>query len=425
MEEAARPGPRPVTPRSEDQPSQALVPASTALAIERAGTMQTAFQGLMPTSIGEVALLSQHLAKSSAIPGGMKGQPDTVFTIVWAGMELGLTPIRALQSISNISGTLCMKADLQLALAKSKAVLGFWEEGFEERGKTDGNLADRIQLTFKLAKIPDFEDQAVLTIQKITAVTSDLKPGNPYGWAVGCRTGDPRIQVRTFTFADAERAIIYEKDEGNPNGPREKKPLSQKFNYKSFPGDMYPKRARTRLLQILASDVTNGLPAVETLEGGQVIDAEYSRVEDEASGDTADSLLAAVEVEHPELGMAIRNGFKQLTMNQAKQLQKLTQFKGKPNDLLEWMKTEYANRKGVPRHQADVLGQPGDTPQQPATTQAPPVQDAQVIEEPQQQTQQQTEQPAAAGPESVKEEPKKKASKTGDLAARFKAGATF
>lgn len=415
----------------------ATVPATQALATQRAGTMQQAFEGLMPTSIGEIALLAQHLAKSEAIPGGMKGKPDTVFTVVWAGMELGLTPIRALQSISNISGTLCMKADLQLALAQSKGVMGFYEEGFEERGKTDPNLAERIALSFRLAKdhsgralIQDHEAQAALVLAKITAVTNELKPGNPYGWSIGMRSGDTRVQVRTFTFADAERAMIYEKDEGNPNGPKEKKPLSQKFNYKSFPGDMYPKRARTRLLQVLASDVTNGLPAIEQLEGGQVFDAEFSRVEDEPAGDSADAQLAAIAVEQPELATAISNGFKQLSMNSAKQLMKLNQFKGKPADLLDWLKTEYANRAGKPRHQADVLGQPAAAGQPPV----PPVQEGQVVGGGTTQGTGDTTQ-ADPGTEPAQAETiptaadttakTKKPSKTGDLAARFKAGATF
>ncbi len=370
--------------------------ATHQLAVARAGTMQQAFAGLMPTSIGEVAVLSQHLARSTAIPKGMRGQPDTVFTVIWAGMELGLTPIRSLQSISNISGTLCMKADLQLALTKNRQVLAFYDEGFERYGKTDTNLAKRLKLALgkTLRKLgatdQDIEDEVDLVVEKIGSATADgMKAGDPYGWAVAMRAGDQQIHVRTFTFADAEKAIIYEHDEANPGAPKERKPLSQKFNYKSFPGDMYPKRARTRLLQIVASDVTNGLPAVEQLEGGQVIDAEFTvshHGDGDPGGDDVDTLVAAIRDEDAEAATTVEAGFKQLKMGKAAQLQKLLQFKGKPKDLVEWLRSEWLARGGRERHTADVLSG-GDQKAEPAKPAAatnqgtPPIQDAQIIQD--------------------------------------------
>jgi hypothetical protein len=347
--------------------------------------MQTAFAGLIPTSIGEAYVLSGYLAKSGAIPKSLKSA-EAVFTVVMAGMELGLTPIRALQSITNISGTLCMKADLQLALVKNRGVLAFYDEGFERFGQTDANLQKRI--TLALGKVlrklgatdQDVTDEVELVIEKLAAATSEgMKTGDPYGWAVGMRQSDPTVHVRTFTFADAEKAIIYSsEDESNPNAKKERKPLSQKFNYKSFPGDMYPKRARTRLLQILASDVTNGLPAVEAIEGGQVIDAEFTvHTGDPTAGDDVDSLLAELRDIDAEATTTIENGFHNLNLGRAARLQKLTQFKGKPKDLVAWLKDEYAHRRGVDRRHPDVLGDQKTEPAKPAAAPAqaqPPVQ---------------------------------------------------
>jgi hypothetical protein len=46
-------------------------------------------------------------------------------------------------------------------------------------------------------------------------------------------------------------------------------------------------------------------------------------------------------------------------VGRAARLQKLVQFKGKPKDLVAWLKDEYAHRKGVDRAHPDVLsGQP-------------------------------------------------------------------
>lgn len=417
-------------------------PVSTALASQRAGTMQVAFQGLMPTSIGEAFQLSTHLAKSNAIPKSLRAKPESVLTVILAGMELGLTPIRALQSITNISGNLSMRADLQLGLTRRSGVLSVYDESFEEMGRTDGNLLKRLQLALG----GDLE-AATITHEKIMAAVQGMPAGKPYAWAMARRVGEDKLHVRTFTWLDAEKAFVYEKDDdgADANEGRSRKKLSEKFNYVSWPGDMYPKRARSRLLQIVAGDVLAGLPAVEQLEGGQVYDAEFT-VEAEGHPDV-DALLQ--DIENQELVTSITTGFKQLNMGQAKQLQKLTQYKGKPDQLLDWLKTEWANRKGIPRKQADALSD------QPATAPAPaqPVQDAQTIPNEQiaaavkeeiqaaearaaaaaaavqaqpavaQQPAVTTSAPAtpAAQPDPSKDEPVKKG-KTAGLAARFKAG---
>ncbi len=339
-----------VTATGTDQGLAPARPADTGLAPAKTTTMARSFAGLMPQTIGEAYLLSTYLAKSNAIPRGLIGKPESVLTIVLAGVEMGLTPIRALQSITNISGTLCMKADLQLALVQRSGVVKFYEESFEVKGKTDTTLARRVNLV--LQDQPLTPDAMQLAIEKIEAAAADLQPGNPYAWAMGIRHGTTQLHVRTFTYADAMKAVIYEASEDG-GGPKEKKPLAEKFNYKSFPGDMYPKRARTRLLQVLASDVTAGLPAMEAIEGGQIIDAEYvhapapAATTTKGNGDNAAVLMVDLQASHPDLGLAIQKAFEELQLAPARRLQLLTQFKGKPDDLHEWCRKEYSQRRGA------------------------------------------------------------------------------
>ena len=430
---AERPSVPPPTPPPTHSPAgQALVPATTALATQRAGTMQQAFQGLMPTSIGEAVTLAGYLAKSNAIPKSLRagqrgGGTEAVLTVVLAGMELGLTPIRALQSITNISGTLAMRADLQMALVRRDKVLAFYDEGFEVKGKTDANLQRR------LALIPKVDpDHVELAYEKIQAAIQDVPAGKPYAWAFGQRAGDPIPHLRTFTWVDAETAFTYDEDQDNPDGRKVKKKLSEKFNYQAFPADMYPKRARTRLLQILASDTLAGLPAVEALEGGQmVIDAEA--VTDGPSD--ADHLLAEIEATDPEAATTIRNGFTQLRMGAAKQLQKLVQFRDKPADLIAWLKDEWAARHGKERKRDDVMSTPANGAAAPQ-----PVQDGQVIEDPKPAAPETIPAPADTkpapaatnaapaatnAPSGEPPPPTGKGSKARNLADRFKAGVTF
>lgn len=418
----------------------AMVPAAqgaATIATQHHRTMAQAFQGLMPTSIGEAYILAGYLSKGGAVPGSLKGKPEAVLTVVLAGMELGLTPIRALQSITNISGNLSMRADLQLALTRRSGVLEIYDESYEVKGQTDTNLPKRIQ---RILRKEDPEDVA-LVIDKIQAASGGLQNGNPWAWALAKRNGDSTIHVRTFTYADAMKAVIFEKDEDNPGAKKEPKPLAMKFNYQSFPGDMYPKRARGRVLQAVASDVLAGLPAVEAIEGGQILEGEFSRAEDTGGGDLND-LLQAIEDQDPEACTTIRNAFAQLRLGPAHQLQKLVQFKGRPADLVEWLKLEYANRRGVDTiKRPDALGDQPAATQQPAQTQ-PAVQDAQVITEPAAKTEpaktvpvqdaitqvaeamrvQRDTEPAAEATEPAKQPAKSKAA---SLADRFRKGTSF
>lgn len=285
----------------------------------RRAAMTTAFQGLIPTSIGEAFALAGYLANSKAIPVSYRGKPETILTVILAGLEIGLTPIRSLNNLTNISGNLGMKADLQLALVRRSGLLDFYDEGFEVRGKTDTDLAARTQ------------DGA-----KILALVKAVPDGKPYGWASAQRKGvGEAITTRTFTWIDAETAEIWERDEDG--GEKRKTKLSAKFNYVAFPADMYPKRARGRVLQITHSDVLAGMLSAEALEGGQVpvIDVEPAY--------TADDILAEAGDEQAQ---AITAGFDFLEFSPARRTQKLVEYRGRFADLVTWLRDEAGQRKG-------------------------------------------------------------------------------
>lgn len=286
----------------------------------RPSAMMTAFNGLLPTSIGEAMTLAVALSKSTAIPKAYRQKPDTILTVILAGLEVGLTPIRSLNNLTNISGNLGMKADLQLALVRRSGLLDYFDEGFELRGKTDTDLDSRA------------EDGV-----KILALVKTVPDGKPYGWTTARRKGDANLTTRTFTWSDAETAEIWENDEDG--GDRKKSKLSQKFNYQAFPADMYPKRARGRVLQITHSDVLAGMLSTEALEGGQVpvIDV----IPEPA--DTLEDMLA--EAADADAG-AIVAGFDALEFSQARRLQKMIEYRGRTADLLTWLRDEYGQRSG-------------------------------------------------------------------------------
>lgn len=298
----------------------------------RAATMAVAFAGLMPTSIGEAFTLASYLAKSHVIPKSLRQKPESVLAVVMAGMELGLTPMRALQSITIISGNMAMKTDLQLALARRSGFLAYHDEGFELRGETDSTLPTRAKDGPKIAQL-----------------VAHVPTGKPYGWCTVQRTGEDQLRTYVFTWVDADRVLASEyedDDEGGGGRQRVTKKLSEKHNYKNYPQSMYPRRARGAVLQVVFGDVLAGLPAVEALEGGQVLNAEYTTTADDH--DDVDGLMAQIADEDAELATGITAGFEHLQLGKARQLQMLVQWKGNARGLYDKLRTEAANRKGEP-----------------------------------------------------------------------------
>lgn len=319
-----------------DEPTNdaaAMVPApapgaALAAAAARTQTMALAFSGLIPQSIGEAMTLCTALAKSTAIPKALRQKPESILTVVMAGLEIGLTPIRAIQSITNISGNLAMKADLQLALVRRSGLLEYFDEGFELAGETDTDLAARTK-----------------DGQKILALVKTVPAGKPYGWTTAKRKGDNQLTTRTFTWLDAERAFVYDQDEDDPGSTQKiRKKLSEKFNYQAWPQSMYPRRSRGQVLQTGFSDVLAGMPSVESLEGGQIIDVapgDYS-----VGGPDAADLLADMRNQDAEATTGIELAFQNLDLAPGRQLQLLTKFKGDPKALYLHLRDEYTRRQG-------------------------------------------------------------------------------
>lgn len=366
----------------------ALPPGVIQPAPSRAATMAVAFAGLMPTSIGEAFTLAGYLARSNVIPKSLRQKPESVLAVVMAGMELGLTPMRALQSITIISGNMAMKTDLQLALVRRSGCLAYHDEGFELAQETDDTLAARAKDGLKIRQL-----------------VAHVPKGKPYGWCTVQRFGEDQLRTYVFTWVDADRVMAseYEEAEDGGRGERRSMKLSEKHNYKNYPQSMYPRRARGAVLQVVFGDVLAGLPSTEALEGGQVVEAQV--VED---GDDVDALLAAIADENSELATGITAGFEHLQMGKARQLQMLVQFKGNPQGLYDKLRTETANRRG----QAEA------PPKKKAGASHPVVIEAEAPKA--------TDAPAAAAesqPAQPAPTPAPPVTSLADLAAQFKGGA--
>ena len=74
---------------------------------------------LVPKSLGEAMEFATILAKSDLVPKDYKGKPGNVLVAVQMGLDLGVSPMQAIQNIAVINGRPCIWGDLQLAIVKA------------------------------------------------------------------------------------------------------------------------------------------------------------------------------------------------------------------------------------------------------------------------------------------------------------------
>lgn len=173
-------------------------------------------RSLMPNTIDEAYRIAQAFSRSDFIPKEYRGQPDNCFTAINLGMEIGLPPMRALQSIAVVNGKPTLYGDAQLALVRGSGLLEIFNESYEGIEGTDSFLA-----------------------------ICEIK-----------RKGDKETAIEKFTVADAKKAGLWGK-----TGP-----------WSTHPKRMMRYKARAFALRDKFADVLLGLThSVEEMEGEQQI----------------------------------------------------------------------------------------------------------------------------------------------------------
>jgi hypothetical protein len=92
---------------------------------------------LMPNNIDEAYRIAKAFSRSNFIPNQYQGKPDEAFSAIVLGMEIGLPPMRSLQSIAVVNGKPCVYGDAQLALVKNSGKLIDFKESY--KGKAYDN----------------------------------------------------------------------------------------------------------------------------------------------------------------------------------------------------------------------------------------------------------------------------------------------
>ena len=156
-----------------------------------------------PKNLSEAMQLANILADSTIVPKDFIGKPGNVLIACQWGMELGLAPLQAMQSIAVINGRPAIWGDAMLALVQASGKLEDISEEITEDGET-----------------------ATCTIR---------------------RRGKPEPVKRSFTMAEAKRAGLAGKQ-----GP-----------WQQYPRRMLQLRARGFALRDAFADVLRGVAIAE------------------------------------------------------------------------------------------------------------------------------------------------------------------
>jgi hypothetical protein len=180
---------------------------------------------LLPRSLKEALQLASLLSKSKLIPKGFEN-PEACLVGILYGMEVGLSPIAALQRMAIIDGRPTIWGDAALALVEASGLLVKIEERIEHTGIVGNRQAINSQ------------NEADIVRSK-TAICQVL------------RSGRSEPISRTFSIEDAKRAGLWQKP-----GP-----------WTDYPDRMLMMRARAFALRDAFPDVLMGLYLREEFEG--------------------------------------------------------------------------------------------------------------------------------------------------------------
>lgn len=192
--------------------TQAPAPATEIVPMPRPGG---AVAAIVPQNWSEIAAMAGAICRAGMAPKGyvQNGipQPDKVAVAIMQGLEVGLTPMAALQSIAVINGMPSLYGDGLMAVVRASGQLEDLQEGLDVDPKTGAPML---------------------------------------AWCKVKRRGEATWKERSLTWAECQRAGWAGKD-----GP-----------WKQVPGRMMTIRVRTWLLRDVFADVLRGLRSVEEVE---------------------------------------------------------------------------------------------------------------------------------------------------------------
>jgi hypothetical protein len=199
-------------------------------------------RGIIPQSFDELYRMSLAFSKSGLAPKGIQ-TPEAIFTAIQFGLEIGLPPMAALQSLAIVNGRPSIYGDAALALVRGSGICAYYLE------LSSDNAVHA--LAEELAIALEADDKAdVIRVRKLIAQASARlnRDAPEFGYSSISRRHDSVTSlVRRFTISDARRAGLLGKE-----GP-----------WKQYPERMLMWRCRGFNLRDNFGDVLKGMYTAE------------------------------------------------------------------------------------------------------------------------------------------------------------------
>jgi hypothetical protein len=145
-------------------------------------------------NIDEIFRAAKAFSISQFIPRCYQGKPNDIMCALTLGMELGLPPLKSLQSIAVVNGVPCIYGDAQLALVFGSGLLALHKETFE-----GVEFNDEYAAVCEVKRKGEEES----TIQKFTV--KDARTAGLWGKVGPWKTHPKRMlkyKVRAFSLRD-------------------------------------------------------------------------------------------------------------------------------------------------------------------------------------------------------------------------------
>lgn len=121
---------------------------------------------LVPRGLSEAQEMSETFSKSQLLPEHFRGKPADVFLAISLGLELGLPPVTALQSVYVVHGRPGLYADAMVALVLASGLAEYFHlvemtpaKAVWETKRRGAPQATRIEITIEQARIAGWASQ--------------------------------------------------------------------------------------------------------------------------------------------------------------------------------------------------------------------------------------------------------------------------
>jgi hypothetical protein len=184
---------------------------------------------LSPKTFDQALVFADYLADSDMVPKDFKGKPGNCLIAMQWGMELGMKPLQAIQSIAVINGRPSMWGDALLALVRSSPLCEYVQEGWDAQGTAVVRAKRR------------GEDEQVRTFSDADAKLAGLL-GKQGPWTTGPKRMK-QLRARAFAlrdvFTDVLRGMAMAEEVADytetPGGPKSIDPTTGEIAHVALP----------------------------------------------------------------------------------------------------------------------------------------------------------------------------------------------